>query len=216
MGIKDIKCHYCRSNNSYILLISSRLPVVRWSTRHSACFTVEDYIYFLITSTAHTMGWFVLFGPLQQGSELRESPVDVRSGWSAADEGQRGESLLQLGIVNTLPLKVLTVWLGCRKEMIIRTVNGWKYLRTIKMWFIFRTSLNCLSFISPGCHCVFNLTEALLLRVPCCLSHTYRWCSCCTIFSSPSLCQKGELTDILRLGCIQSTIGEAIPGTGYI
>lgn len=105
------------------------------------------------------------------------------------------ESLLQLWIVNTLLLKVLIVWLRCWKELIIWTVNGWNIWEQKKMWFIFHTSLNCLSFISPECQCVFNLTEALLLRVPRCLSHTYRRCSCCTIFSSPSLCQKGELTE---------------------
>lgn len=120
----------------------------------------------------------------------REMGFKFVSSWRRSAE----ESLLQLGIGNTLLLTI--VWLRCWKEKIIRTVNGWKYLKAIKkMWFIFHTSLNCLSFISPECQCVFNLTGALLLKLPRCLSHTYRRCSCCTIFSSPSLCQKGELTE---------------------
>lgn len=176
---------------------SSRLLVDRWSNRHSACFTVEDYIYFIITNTALSMGWFVLFGLLQQGLELRDSPIHVRlgSGRPVADEGRLRSRSYNYELYNTLLPKVLLVWLRCWKETIIWTVNSWNYLRTITMWFIFHTSLNCLSFISLERPCVFNPTEALLLRVARCLSHAYRRCSCCTIFSWPSLCQKGELTE---------------------
>lgn len=86
MDIKDIKCHNCRNNTSYVLLISS--AVVRRSnvTLPASLY----YIYFIITNTARTMGegLFLDFNDRAQSWEI--SPVDVRSGssLSVADEGQ--------------------------------------------------------------------------------------------------------------------------------
>lgn len=201
MDIKHIKCHYCRNNNSSSKqflhsahLISSRLPVVRWSTRH--CLLYCRGLHLLYNRKHCSCDGLICFiWTFIAGLGAERFPCRRETGFISSWRRSAQESLLQLWIVNTLLLTVLIAWLRCWKETIIRTVNGWKYLRTLKMWFIFRTSINCLSFISPGCQCVFNLTEALLLRVPRCLSHTYRRCSSCTIFSSPPLCQKGELTE---------------------
>lgn len=45
------------------------------------------------------------------------------------------------------------LWFGCQEVNGKWTVNFWRYLKNVKMWYIFHKSINWLSFTSSGFHC---------------------------------------------------------------
>lgn len=156
------------------MLLSFLVLVVVWSaicspviqTHSACCFTEQKYIYCIFTNTTCVIGvmcfiWTIRTGLWDRdeiGFVAKKLALDARLVLVVFERLAKFKKKVSWGISwfpPTMKCQYFSAWGVLIGWLWIRcwTVNVWRYLKNVKMWYIFHTSINWPSFTSPGFHC---------------------------------------------------------------